>query len=105
MLIVGHCFIHSRRMWGSRCGASHFRRHSQRSYFVHIHRSSPLVRGQPSDNLLHLLVGVDPEALILCHARQLHVLAVQLLLHDLLERLEDENFGLRQGKRLVELVL
>jgi hypothetical protein len=72
---------------------------------MHIRRSSPLVCGQPSNNLLHLLVGVDPEALVLCHARQLHVLAVQLLLHDLLQRLENENLGLGQGERLVELVL
>jgi hypothetical protein len=39
------------------------------------------------------LVGVDPEALVLGHTRQLHVLAVQLLLHDLLQRLKDEDLG------------
>lgn len=54
-----------------------------------------LVCGQPSNNLLHLLISVDPEALVLGHARELHVLAVQLLLHDLLQRLEDEDLGFR----------
>ena len=64
-----------------------------------------LVRRQPSDNLLHLRISVDPEALVLGHTRQLHVLAIQLLLHNLLQRLECEHLGLWQGKRLVELVL
>jgi hypothetical protein len=54
-----------------------------------------LVCGQPSNYLLHLLISVDPEALVLSYACQLDVLAVQLLLHDLLQRLEDEDFGLR----------
>jgi hypothetical protein len=35
----------------------------------------------------------------------LHVLAVQLLFHDLLQRLQNEHLGLGKGKRLVELVL
>lgn len=64
-----------------------------------------LVRRQPANHLFHLRIGVDPEALVLCDARQLHVLAVQLLLHHLLERLEHQDLRLRQGKRLVELVL
>lgn len=66
---------------------------------------NPLVRGQPANNLLHFRVRVDAEAFLLGHARQLHVLAVQLFFHDLFECLESENFGLGQGKRLVELVL
>jgi hypothetical protein len=53
-----------------------------------------LVCGQPSNNLLHLLIGVDPEALVLGNARELNVLAVQLLLHDLLQCLENKNLSL-----------
>ena len=64
-----------------------------------------LVRRQPSNNLGHLLISVDSESLVLGHTRQLHVLAIQLLLHDLLERLEREHLGFGQGKRLVEFVL
>ena len=67
--------------------------------------SCQLVGWQPSHNFLHLLVGVDPEALVLGHTRELHVLAIQLLLHDLLQCLEDKHLGFWQGKRLVELVL
>lgn len=64
-----------------------------------------LVRRQPSNNLGHLLISVDSESLVLGHTRQLHILAIQLLLHDLLERLEREHLGFRQGKRLMEFVL
>jgi hypothetical protein len=64
-----------------------------------------LVRRQSSHDLRHLRIGVDPEALVLGHTRQLHILAVQLLLHDLLQRLERQYLGLRQRERLVELVL
>lgn len=67
--------------------------------------NSNLVRGQPSDDLRHLRIRVDAEALVFRHARQLHVLAIQLLLHDLLQRLEHQNLGLGKGKRLVEFVL
>jgi hypothetical protein len=68
-------------------------------------QTSGLVRRQPSNNLSHLLISVDSESLVLGHTRQLHILAIQLLLHDLLERLEREHLGFRQGKRLVEFVL
>lgn len=64
-----------------------------------------LVCWQPSYNLRHLLISVDPEALVLGHTSQLHVLAIQLLLHDLLECLEREHLGLGERKRLVEFVL
>lgn len=39
------------------------------------------------------------EALLLRHARQLHVLRIQLLLHNLLQCLQDQclSFGQRQG--------
>ena len=77
----------------------HFR---QPSSHPHINRS---VCRQPSNNLSHLLVSVDPEALVLGHTSQLHILAIQLLLHDLLERLERKHLGLGQRERLVEFVL
>ena len=44
---------------------------------------------QSLDNGGHLFVCVYPEALVLGHAGQLHVLVVELLLHHLLERLEN----------------
>lgn len=53
----------------------------------------------------HLLITVDAEPLFLGDARELHVLGVQLLLHHLLESLQDQHFGFGQGERLVELVL
>ena len=53
-----------------------------------------LVYGQLSNDLLHLLIGVDPETLVLGNARELNVLAVQLLLHDLLQCLENKNLSL-----------
>lgn len=53
----------------------------------------------------HLIVRVDSEALVLRHARQLHVLCVQLLLHDLLQRLEHHLLRLGQCERLVIFVL
>jgi hypothetical protein len=67
--------------------------------------SAHLVCRQPSNHLRHLRISVDPETLVLGHTCQLHVLAIQLLLHDLLQRLEHENLSLGQSERLVELVL
>jgi hypothetical protein len=69
------------------------------------HDSAFLVRWQSTNDFLHLRISVNSEALVLGHTRQLHILAVQLLLHDLLQSLEHQNLRLRQGKRLVELVL
>lgn len=60
-------------------------------------RSKPhhrLIGRQPSNNILHLSIGVNPEALVLGHACQLHVLAIQLLFHNLLQCLEDKHLGL-----------
>ena len=51
-----------------------------------------------TDTLFHLLVGVDAEALVLGDAGQLHVLGVELLLHDLLEGAEGESLGLLEGQ-------
>jgi hypothetical protein len=43
----------------------------------------------------HLLLPIYPEPFLLCHACQLHILRIQLLLHDLLECLEDQLLCLR----------
>lgn len=51
------------------------------------------------------MVGVDTEPFVLSYACKLNILAVQLLLHDLLQRLEDEDLSFRQSERLVELIL
>lgn len=64
-----------------------------------------LIRRQPPHHLCHLPVSVDPEPLLLGHARQLHILGVQLLLHDLLQRLQDQRLGFLQREGLVEFVL
>lgn len=55
----------------------------------------PLIRRQPPHHLCHLPIAIDPESLLPRHARQLHVLRIQLLLHDLLQRLEHHCFGFR----------
>lgn len=48
----------------------------------------------------HLLVRVYPEAAILGHACQLHVLGVKFFLHDLLQGFEYEGLGVGDGQRL-----
>lgn len=55
----------------------------------------------PTNTALHLVVSVDPEPFILGDARELDVVRVELLLHDLLEGLEHELFGLGQGEGFV----
>jgi hypothetical protein len=57
-----------------------------------------LVTLKLADALLHFLVSVDTEALVLGDAGQLHVLRVELLLHDLLEGAEGEGLGLLEGQ-------
>jgi hypothetical protein len=57
-----------------------------------------LVALELTDALLHLLVGVDAEALVLGDAGKLYVLGVELLLHDLLEGAEGEGLGLLEGQ-------
>jgi hypothetical protein len=57
-----------------------------------------LVALELADALLHLLVGVDAEALVLGDAGQLYVLGVELLLHDLLESTESEGLGFLEGQ-------
>ena len=63
-----------------------------------------LVALELTDALLHLLVGVDAEALVLGDAGQLHVLGVELLLHDLLEGAEGEGLGLLEGQTPIYFV-
>lgn len=60
--------------------------------------SAYLVALELADALLHLLVGVDAEALVLGDAGQLDVLGVELLFHDLLEGAEGEGFGFLEGQ-------
>jgi hypothetical protein len=57
-----------------------------------------LVTLEFADTLLHLLVSVDAEALVLGDAGQLHVLGIELLLHDLLEGAESEGLGFLEGQ-------
>jgi hypothetical protein len=60
--------------------------------------SARLVSLEFADALLHLLVGVDAEALLLGDARQLHVLGIELFLHDLLQGAESEGLGLLESQ-------
>ena len=53
-----------------------------------------LIRWQPPHNFGHLGIRVDPEPLVRRHGRQLHILGIQFLLHNLLERLEHERLCL-----------
>lgn len=67
--------------------------------------SKLLVPLQSRHDRFHLLITVYPKPLVLGDACELYVLAVQLLLHDLLERFESEYLGLGKGEGLVEFVL
>lgn len=53
----------------------------------------------------HLLVIVDAEALLLRHARQLHILRIELLLHNLLQCLQNKRLGFGQRQGAVVFVL
>ena len=59
-----------------------------------------LVGGELLDDRGHLLVRVYSEPLFFRHARQLHILGVELLLHDLLQRLEHQRLGVGDGEGL-----
>lgn len=61
----------------------------------------------PLDDGGHRFVCVDVESAVLGHARQLHVIRVQLLLHHLLQRLERQylRLGQRQGPVVLGLEL
>ena len=65
----------------------------------------PSIRRQPSHDLSHLLIPIDAKTLVPRDAGQLDVLGVELLLHDLLQRLEHQRLGLGQGQGFVEFVL
>jgi len=56
-----------------------------------------LVALELADALLHLLVGVDAEA-VLGDAGQLYVLGIKLLLHDLLEGAEREGLSFLESQ-------
>lgn len=62
--------------------------------------NNTLVRGKALHDLGHLLIRVYPKALVLGNARQLHVLRVELLLHDLLQRLENQRLGVNEREGL-----
>ncbi len=62
-----------------------------------------LVCRQPSHHGSHLVVGVYPEALLLGDAGELDILRVQLLFHDLLQRLQDQGLGVDDGEGLQPL--
>lgn len=65
----------------------------------------PLIPFQPPNNTLHLSIRINPEPFVPRHTRQLHVLAIQLLLHYLLQRLQHHHLRLLQRERFVEFVL
>lgn len=49
---------------------------------------------QPLNHFRHLIIRVDPETLLLRNRRQLDVLEVEFLLHNLLKSLEDQRLCL-----------
>lgn len=53
----------------------------------------------------HIFIIVDAEALLLRHACQLHILRIQLLLHHLLQCLQNEGLGFGQRQGAVVFVL
>lgn len=75
--------------------------------FLWLGTCLPLVLLEPANHLGHLGVSVYPEAVLLCDAGQLHVLRIQLLLHDLLQCLQNKGlrFFQRQGSMVLGLKL
>lgn len=61
---------------------------------------SHLVGWQTLNDSRHLLICVYPEALLFGHARQLYVLGIQLLFHNLFQRLQNQRLSVRKGERL-----
>lgn len=55
--------------------------------------------------MAHLLIVVDTETLLFGDTGQLDILGIKLLLHDLLQRLEHQRFGLCKSQRLVVFIL
>lgn len=68
-----------------------------RVYYTSCWANISLVALKLADALLHLLIGVDAEA-VLGDAGQLYVLGIKLLLHDLLESAEGKSLSLLQGQ-------
>jgi hypothetical protein len=69
----------------------------RRVYYTSCWAHASLVALKLADALLHLLVGVDAEA-VLGDAGQLYVLGIKLLLHDLLESAEGKSLSLLKGQ-------
>lgn len=67
--------------------------------------SCSLVFAQPRNGAAHFFVTVDAETLLLGHTGQLHILRVQLLLHNLLECLQNQRFRLSERQRTVVFIL
>jgi hypothetical protein len=67
-------------------------------YYTSCSMPDVLVALELAHALLHLLVSVDAEALVLGDAGQLHVLGIELLLHDLLEGAKSEGLGFLEGQ-------
>lgn len=67
-------------------------------------RHASLVALKLADALLHLLIRVDAETLVLGDAGQLHILGIELLLHDLLKSAEGEGLSLLQGQAPVRYI-
>lgn len=69
-----------------------------------LHHSSLLSRHR-LNHRLELLLSEDLKALILCYLRELDIVLIKLLLHDLLQHLERQCLGLGERHGLVESVL
>lgn len=64
-----------------------------------------MVAAQLRNSPAHLLIIVNTEALLLSHTSELDVLRVQLLLHDLLQRLENQSLRLTQRQGTMVFIL
>lgn len=67
--------------------------------------SLSLVPTELCHSTAHLLVIVNAEALLLRHACKLHILRIQLLLHNLLQCLQNQCLSFGQGQGPVVFVL
>ena len=75
----------------------------RRVYYTGCWTHASLVALKLADALLHLLIGVDAEA-VLGDAGQLYILGIKLLLHDLLESTESQGLSLLKGQAPVECI-
>jgi hypothetical protein len=74
-----------------------------RVYYTSCWMHASLVALKLADALLHLLVGVDAEA-VLGDAGQLYVLGIEFLLHDLLESTKSQGLSLLKGQAPVNYI-